>query len=196
MTLLTLRTTVRDILNEATASFWSDATINDALNEAQRVTAILAKCIEKTASVNTANGVRGVSFTDSHVEDAEYNGKALTRIKPKQIGTMPETTSDLGHFFEFDEKAMIDPIPGATLPLVLYTIGEPTAMSADGNSPSTPPVYDLALVYYAAAHCWLLEKNYAGYGFMLTLYHDEVAEVTSIARSRVVDSYADLKGEK
>jgi hypothetical protein len=196
MTLLTLRTTVRDILNEATASFWSDVTINEALNEAQRVTAILAKCIEKTAAVNTATGVRRVSFADAHIEDVEYNGKALTRIKPKQIGTMPETTADLGHFFEFDEKAMIEPIPGAIVPLVLYTIGEPTLMSADGNSPSTPLCYDLALIYYAVAYCWLLEKNYAGYGFMLALYHDEVATVTSIALSKVVDSYADLKGEK
>ena len=61
-TLENMRLRVRDLLNESTADFWTDAMLNRMLNDGERDVAIKGLCLTHIDSISTTSSTRTVAY--------------------------------------------------------------------------------------------------------------------------------------
>ena len=105
-TLANIRTEVRALLNEATASFWSDAQIDEWLAQASLDTSVKTHCVETTGTVTLVQGTveyalpttfANPAITDTEARVIQLYGAYLSnvgflRTRPQVWGHQQPTT--------------------------------------------------------------------------------------------------------
>ena len=151
---------VRDRLNEATASFYSDAQITRWLNSGENDVATKSLCYESIQSKSTSNGARTVAVTAIKVHHVEYvptgTNLGLIKINPLQLGHLPTDGVTPQYWFQWGQVIGIEPKPTATYTLNVYTSIFPTVALAAGTSePAISPEF-IPLMIDFAVFCGLI----------------------------------------
>jgi hypothetical protein len=139
-----LRSRLRTMLNESTATFWTDAQLNDAINQAESYIAEQALCIQNIDTAQTAATTRTVSFSGFKVAGVEYvppsgDPVSLKKITQSQVGRVKALGPFPQYFYEVGNATIgIEPKPNATYNLNLYINDFPTEMATDATVPSIP----------------------------------------------------------
>jgi len=149
-----LRTRVRDLLNESTATFFSDAEINRWLNDGERDIAIKSLCLEQIDQLSTTGSTRTVSYSAYKVKHLEYvptsgTPKGLVKIKPAHMGRLSGDNVPF-YWFESKNNVAIEPVPDGTYTLNAYVGDYPgSEMSLGPDIPEIPPDFRPLIVLYA-----------------------------------------------
>lgn len=190
---IVLRT--RDLLNEATALFYTDAQIQRWANDAVRELAAIGQCIQHIDSMNTTNGQRSVSVSGHKVEYIEYvaDGKGLLKIKPKQIGKFPFNGTSPQYWFEMGNTTVnMDPIPDATYALNGYVVDYPAVeMSANTDIPEIPPEFRPLTILYCVAMGLEKSKRYGAAAQVWGMYKNDLVHLIQDKIAFVPDSRGD-----
>lgn len=153
------RTRIRDLLNEATADFYTDAQINRWINDGERDIAEkgLALC-HIDASTDITVSTRAVAFTAHKVGFVEYTydtteGLGLKRITTNQVGKLAGSGTAPQRWFTIGTNIGVEPVPDAgTYDLNLYVYDYPSVeMSVDSAIPEIPPEFRPLLVLFGFA---------------------------------------------
>lgn len=157
-----LRTRIRDLLNEDSASFWTDAQINRLINDAERDIATYGQCIQNIDTANTSSATRTVAFTGYRVHYVEYSttGLGLPKILPNQLGRIPTDETTPQKWFESGTNIGIEPVPDDVYALNVYLADYPTSeMAADATEPTIPEHFQPLIVLHALANALKKEKR-------------------------------------
>ena len=195
-TLTNILVSVRAILAETTASFWTDAILTAYINEGQRVIAERGGVYRTTKTVNTTNLVRTVSFTGYKCLAVEYNSKALIKITPLQAGhTKLEDTGLVypQYWFEYGAVIGIDPIPADIYALTLYVADIPTDLSSGTDTPSIPYAFCELLTYYAVSRALEQDKKYGAAMQLMSMFNNELTFMSSALLPNVPSGIEDLR---
>lgn len=163
-----ITTRIRDLLNEAVANYWSDATIAVCINEAQRYLAVNYGAQQAIESLVTIAGNREVVFAGffaAHVEVADPSGlaKPLARISKAQYGRHHVEGPRPQYYYQEESNLIIDPEPNDTYSLTAYTLASSTDMATGAAVPSIAAIFIPALILLSTALCLKNELSEAGY---------------------------------
>jgi hypothetical protein len=181
-----LRTRIRDILNEDTAVFWTDAELNRYINDAERDIAIKAMCLQHIDSLATAAAgtmpftssglldsnivetyLRTVTFTGYRTQFLEYlesaaKGIGLNAIFTSLFGHTPSLGSAPVNWYGRRENLYIEPNPGSAYNLKAYVADYPSSeMAVNSDIPQIPPAFRPLIILYAVAMCLLKDRRVA-----------------------------------
>lgn len=172
-TATTARTQVRSLLNETTASFWSDTEIDNWIKEATENISAKALCIQDTDTfllvtsqyeytdlvTNGADGVVDIVKVWGCIylnPDDEYLG--LKRVLPMQISDLPHSTAGIPkYFYHFDNKIGIFPLPTSAENGDSVKIYFSKQSQTIGDLPNE---YQPLTFWYAAAMAYKKEHRY------------------------------------
>lgn len=163
----TIVTNARAYLNEATASFWSDAELLVWVNNAIIDVVTRSRCIETTENVTLVAAQAEYAITASYIgiTGAFYNDgttiKGLQRRAIKDIGTEEYSTVPI-YWYEWNGKIGIYPVATAATAgkiVTVYLISRPTAVIASGTIP-TPACYDRLLTIFVAAQGYKKDSQF------------------------------------
>ncbi len=182
----TARNQVRAILNEATASMWSDAEINAWLSEASIDISVRTGCyqfsdqvtlvtgqLEYTTLVTLgANGVSGAVVVWGMIYEGSENYLGLKRIHPSMISTLPHMAPGTPkYFYHFADKIGILPLASSAVSgdTVRFYFSKET-----DDITAIPDEYQPATFLYAASRAYLKEHRYAESNTMFKMYLEAV----------------------
>jgi len=193
-----MRTRVRDLLNEATASFWSDALINRLLNDGERDIATKALCLQHIDSGSTTNGTRTVSTTGYRPIYVEYSNLGLPLILPNQTGRRSGTGTAPQKWFESGSNIGIEPLPDTTYPLNIYVADYPSSeMSANPDIPQIPAQFRPLIVLYAFGNAIKKEYRIQQASYILKMYENELtftkSDIDFIPDGRSISTDKDVR---
>ena len=167
----TLINQVRDILVDTTDQAFTDAEILRYLNRGAKEFCATTGCLQSTVTINTDNSNFKFTLSASTtnllvVFDVEFNGVPLSRTYRHQVsfeygassGTPDNTTS----WYEFGGVLFIELVaPSATgsSALTVFYIRTPTEMSAVGSTFDFPGEWEPAIVNYAIAQCFAVQRD-------------------------------------
>jgi len=172
-TIAEIITDVRSLVNEATASFWSDAEITRWANKGQEIIGTETKCLSKyykhtliAADIVNTREIRMYSDYIA-IDDGGiiYNDKPLEQISLNALnehaGSWRETTGTPTRFYFRSDMIGFYPIPSAGAVVEYYGIERATELSG-----TTVPLsgdyravaFRQYIVDYAVAQCWY-KKN-------------------------------------
>jgi len=196
-TLENLITRIRDLLNEDTATFWSDTELIRIINDVVREIGILGKCIERTETISTTSGTRLTSYTSHTVVFAEYLGATplgLIRIHPKQVGHVPLNGTTPQYYFIKDGYVGIEPLPDATYSIRLYTLDYPSReMSINTELPELPEEYRPLIIPYALHLAIMKEGKIHPSQQLLSMFNNEMQYNYFLYNKITKDGYEDMK---
>lgn len=190
-TLTTLISEVRDLLNEDSADFWTDAQLTRFINDAERDIAIRSGCIKNIDSLTATANVRLVAFTGYKVGYLEYSttGLGLMKVLPGQLGRIPTEGVTPEKWFESGSNVGIEPIPGDTYSFNAYTNDYPSAeMSAGGNAPKVPSYAQFLIILDALASALEKEKRYSQATQVRSIYENGLEFLTNDIEEFVPES--------
>ncbi len=182
----TARAQVRAILNEATASFWSDAEINAWLAEASRDISLRTGCyqfsdqitlvvnqLEYTALVTGgASGVADAVMVWGLIYEGTENYLGLQRIHPSQVSTLPHLAPGTPkYFYYFADKIGILPLANSAVSgdtVRFYYSKETDAIA------NIPDEYQQATFLYAASRAYLKEHRYQESANLFKMYLEAI----------------------
>lgn len=165
-TLEGLRTRVRDMLNESTASFWTDAELNAFINDGIRTIAEISGSIQHIDALTTTNGTRTVSYTGYRMSNVLYKPasgtqSSLIEIDPLRDGNYRVNSTTPQFFWNGNAIIGIEPVPDATYNLDGYVNDVPTAdLTVDSQLPEIPPAFRPLIVDYACSRACIKEQNW------------------------------------
>jgi hypothetical protein len=121
-------TAVRDVLNEATASFWSDTQIENWIKEGTRNFSTKSLLAQTTGDITLVANQLSYDSTDeafianvlkihtAFYDDAGNNYKGLIKVEPEKIGNVATfTAGDPKYFCVFGKKIYIWPLTTASI---------------------------------------------------------------------------------
>jgi hypothetical protein len=200
-TLPSLITAVRDVVNDDSGGFWTDAEITRYLNDADKDIAIRSGCMKHidAASTSTHTG-SSLTFTSSRriVPDADddvymrsvtYVGHKISYLEYLITGTTSMGLyhiyyTNIGHlvlqsafpecWFEHGRNAYLDPVPDA-YSINEYVIDGPTgSMAESDDSPEVTTLYHELLIVYACAQCFHKIGRIDIYSYLMSIYVSEI----------------------
>lgn len=192
-TLSNIRASVRAILREATASFWTDAMLNAYINEAVSTIAIQGGCIRETKSLSTTPNERLISFDGYKCLAVEYNEIALIKITPLQSGHTQQDGIMPQYWYEFGDYIGIEPIPADTYSLTAYVVESPATLSGDSDTPEIPYALCGLITYYAAAMALYQDRKINAAAMLMSIFYSELDFMTKSILINVPDGYDDLR---
>lgn len=176
-----IRTRVRDILNESTATFWTDAELTAYINDGVRAIAEIGRCIQTiNTTAATVNGTRTVAFTGYSVEAVLYQPssgteKALVKTDELRFGRLQSNGTYPQFFAETGQYVAIEPIPDAAYNLDIYYYAAPTDMSGDADVPSVPLAYRQLIILYALYRAYMKERSFGAGMQCYQMFMNELA---------------------
>jgi hypothetical protein len=173
-TLTNLLVATRELLNEPTASFWTDATLTSNINEGMRVIAQTTGCYRTIQSVSTVGSTRLVSYTGYKCIAIEYNNIALIKITPVELGHVPLDGITPQYWFEEANKVGIEPIPPAIYSLTVYACAAPTDLSGASDVPVIPYSLCGLIPYYAAAKALYQDSKNGAAAQLMGMFNKEL----------------------
>lgn len=197
-TLLSLRTSVRDRLDEAVAIHWSDAQLNSWINEGARdiarrtetlqdkeVIAVLANTREYTipASVLRIHRAEFKVTGDNNIYPLEFRAfNAMDSIWWTQQGV---TTSTPLLYTVWgsnpNNKVVIYPVPAQAGALTLFVYRLPVVAEEDGDEVEVPGGWDDLCVDYAEYHALRRDRD-PRWQEAKTLYEERIADFYDLSR--------------
>lgn len=191
-------TNCRSLLNEATASFWTDAELLRYINDAERDIAITSGCIQKIDTVTTTNATRLVAFSGYKVVAVEYvptTGRPtyLMKITPKQLGHFTPASTYPERWFESGTNIGIDPLPNSTYTLRLYLVDYPSLeMSVNTQIPCIPPVFHSQIIQYVLYRALLKDKKIGAATQQFSIYRNDLLFNTMDKLYTIPDGYENM----
>jgi len=191
-----IRTATRDLLNEATARFWTDAELNGYINDGLREIAEFSGCIQNTDAKTTTASARTVSFDGYDIAAIEYKpttGRwtSLVQSDPLQnaqlVGTEPQ------RWFTGNGTATIEPTPDATYNLNFYVNDVGVELTADANTPAIPLAFRPLLIWYACYRAYQKEQNYGAANLYHQIYRNEMIYLTQDNITNVPTARSEMK---
>jgi len=181
------RTQVRALINETTASFWTDTEIDNWIKEATEAISSRALCIQDTDTfllvtsqyeytdlvTNGAAGVTDIVKVWGAIylnPDDEYIG--LKRIEPFQVSDLPHMKAGPPkYYYHFDDKIGIFPLPASgqngDSVKIYFSIQSQTI----GDLPNE---YQALTFLYAASMAYKKEHRYAESDKFYQMYLEEL----------------------
>jgi len=194
-TLSVLVTSVRYAVNEATASFWSDAEIGLYLNEGQEVFCTKTKCLAKyythTLEATDIKNDREIRLNSDFLAFAEggvtYEGEQIIQTSIKALdewsGDWRDDTGTPTRYYIRGDMIGFYPIPTAGDDIAYYGI-ERAATLADAVVPLSGDYRTIAfrthIRDYAVAKCWAKKREYTTAKWYKSLFDDGVKEANAI----------------
>jgi hypothetical protein len=195
--LLDIRTNVRDVLNEPTASKWSDAELTRLVNDAERDICIKTGCLDAVVSASTTNGSRLVSFTGHKVKYVEYVAATrigLQKISPKVLGHVKIDGITPQFWFQWGTSVAIEPMPTAVYALYLYVSQYPSVeMSGNTDTPSIPVNCHPLFVDYVLFRAYLKVKKFGMAGGHYQQYIIAAQSISGSYEKQMRDRVGDLQ---
>lgn len=199
-----LRTRSRDLINEATADFWTDAMLNRFAADGERDLAIKGLCIPNRDSISTTSSTRTVAFTGHEVGylSYSYTDGALTKelglkkILPTQTGHLSNNATTPQRWFRTGSNVGIEPRPDDTYTLIAYLADFPTTEITDAyDVPQIQPEFRPLLVLYMVARALEKEGKFAQSAQIHGMYMNELVhtrldkiEIAIDSRESMVDA--------
>ena len=194
-TLEDLRDRARDILNEDTADFWSDAQLTRLINDAEREIAIKAMCIQHIDSLSTSASTRVVAYSGYRCMFLEHlvsttEGLGLRKILPLNAGRQWEEGSTPQKWYESGSNICIEPILVATSNLNAYVVDYPAQeMSNNPDLPSIPPAYRPLIILYTLAQALKKEKRFSQSAHLRSVFEAELMHTRYDKSEIIPDSH-------
>ena len=191
-----VRTAVRDLLNESTAIFWTDAELNGYINDGLREIAEFTGCIQNVDAKTTTSSTRTVSFDGYDVANVEYiptTGRSTSLIQSdplrneQLVGTAPQ------RWFTGNGTVTIEPTPDATYNLNFYVNDVGVELTSDANTPAVPLAFRPLLVWYACYRAYQKEANYAAAGLYHQIYQSEMIYITQDNAMNIPNARSEMK---
>ena len=209
-TRLEFRTRARMLLNEAVPGLFTDAEMNDWINDGQRDVAFKAKCVETTAALTFAANTKTYVFTAAEVVSIHWNGLALEKITPKQAGHIKENGTDPQFFWTWGTNIYIHPTPAAGITVTTATAflaGEPDDMEIDSSTSNLPLIFQDLIILYVFYRGLLKAGKFQQAGSVYAIYLRELAfhqtndsgankEPDSMETSMIPSRYVQTQGQK
>jgi len=176
-------TQVRALLNESSASFWSDTELGNWIKEATEAISARALCIQDTDTfllvtsqyeytdlvTNGADGVTDIVKVWGAIylnPDGEYIG--LKRVEPFQISDLPHMKAGPPiYYYHFDDKIGIFPLPTSAENGDSVKVYFSKQSQTIGDLPNE---YQPLTFWYAAAMAYKKEHRYAESDKFYTMY--------------------------
>lgn len=192
---------VRSLLNEPTASYWTDAEIDLWIQEATMDISVKTLCVEKkntialvtntleyttlesgSVSIGTVVKVHAIIYND----DSTVH-KGLVKIHPRAIAHLPDIAASgvPSYYYHFAERIGFFPIPSAgengDSPIVYYS-------ARDETITNLPYYYQLAAIYYAVSMARKKQGMIAEANQFYAMYMNSLAFYRADLYERGVDS--------
>jgi hypothetical protein len=191
-TIANITLSVRALLRETTASFWSDAQLAVYVNEAVRTIAERVGAYRTTTTVDTVAATRTVSYTGYKCLAVEYNSKALIKITPLQIGHVKIDGVAPQYWFETANLIGIEPIPPLVYTLTLYLASIPVTVSG-ATLPSIPYALCSILKYYAVSRALAQDRKFAASNMFMGIFNSELEFMSQTLLPNIPDSTEDVR---
>lgn len=196
LTLTTVITSVRDLLNETTASFFTDAEITRWIGQASLDASTVGKCVEATTTIGMVTSTPSYSLPTDNVEVMHVEWvptrQGLRRITPSllgEAGTELEDDQPL-RWFEYAAQLWVEPLPSVT------AAGETVRVyysRATQDVTLLPDSYQLLAILYATAMGKAKDKRYAEMAALMQIYNNSLAFRKVELNARVPHADSDLK---
>lgn len=183
---------VRALLNETTAGFWTDAEIDTWTNDGQRDIATKALCIESKSTIATVNGTLEYAYTGIAVRSAGYLNKSLTKITPIQIGHPPANGTIPQFWYEWGGKIGILPVPDAVYTIDLYTAIDSVDMATGAATSNLPQLFRLPMILYGVYRALIKDRKFAQAAQVYSIYINEL----QFSRLDVIERKPDTRDSK
>lgn len=146
----TIRTAARELLNEATASFWSNTELDRWLNFGiQDINTVIRVESNSTTEGNTVAATSTISLGAGVIRifAARLNGNPLARTTIQELVALDADLSATGtptHYYQTRNSSTgvivvnLWPIPDAVYAYTIWTLNELAELSADNQSPALP----------------------------------------------------------
>ena len=169
-----LTTRIRDLLNEASESYWLDTTIANCINRAQRILAVNYGAQQAIESLTCTIDDRAVAITGffvAHVEVYNPAGKydPLSRISKAQYGRRALMGGQPQYYYQEESNVIIDPEPKEAFSLTAYTFTTSTDMTSGSATPSIASIFIPSLILMSTAFCMQTELSDVGYQALLEI---------------------------
>lgn len=206
LTLSDATTEVRDLLNEATAVFWSDAQIQKWIKEGVRIFSSKTLMVEDTQDLDplVADQLVYSSGDETWIGDVMeiysalyYDGtsrwKGLIKVHPRQLGNLALSTAGPTKYYALhDRKIYLWPVPNATIVAAGAKITFLFSMESDDITAMTDEYQHLPIIY-AAAKAKQKDMKFAEAAALLSQFFQEIAFERNDKHSREVDSLDKFK---
>lgn len=136
-------TKARYYLNEATASFWSDAELLQWLNDGQIDIVARTHCLEGTETETIVTGTNQYAISTSYITVKGVIYNSVQSLRKGSIEHMGDTT-DVGepaYYFTWDNNLMVYPSPDSGVSgysLVTYLVEKPTPLASTASTVAIP----------------------------------------------------------
>ncbi len=178
LTLATILTSVRDLLNESTAAFYTDAEITRWITQATLDISTVAQCIETTTTVTMVTSTPTYALPAPTVDVKHVvwtpTRQALRKITPSLQG---EAATDLEddqplRWYVWGTQLYVEPLPSVTAAgqevIVYYAY-------ASQDVTLLPDSYQLLAIWYATMMGCGKNKQYAAMASYFSLYANGLA---------------------
>lgn len=186
-------TEVRSLINETTASFWTDAQLQEWLDQGISDIAARTGCIDDSdtfllvtsqyeytdlvtdgaAAVSDITKVWGCIYLNP---DDRYIG--LKRILPSQIADLPHMQSGPPvYYYHFNDKIGILPLPTSAEngdSVKIYFSKNPSAATLELRIAELPSEYHNAMLWYCASQAHKKEHRYVASDKFYQMYLEEL----------------------
>jgi hypothetical protein len=183
----------RYLLNEATASFWTDAILTSYANEAIRVMTESSGCARNTTTITTVALTRTVPIYCHKCLALEYAGKSLIKITPLQAGHAKLDGAAPQYWFEFGGYVGIEPVPAEAYALTMYYIDKPTELSLTTDVPNIPYSLHGLIQYYVVSRALEQDKKPAEAMQYMNMFRNELDFMSKNLLINVPDGQNDLR---
>ena len=194
-----IRYRVRTILNELTASLWTDSCLNRIIDDANKDSAIKGACIVNTDTITTVASSRFVPIMGYLVKAVEYlpstgSKYCLVKITPNMVGHVTLNGSAPQYWYQWGKQIGIEPVPNAAYNLSVSVIDFPAGeMTSDADEPDVPASFQTILAYYTVYKALLRSGKYSSSAMMYKQYLHALSETKNTYVDTIPDGYLNFR---
>ena len=206
LTLAGAITEVRDLLNEASVAFWTDAQITKWIQEGTRIFSSKTLMVEDTQVLDPlVDGQLSYSVLDETwiadtmeiyaaiYFDGTSKYKGLIKVHPRQIGNLALSTSGPTKYYTFhDRKIYLWPVPSATIIAANANITFLVACESDDITAIEDEYQHLPIVY-ACAKAKQKDQKFAEANALFSQFYSDASFERKDKHAREVDSLDKFK---
>lgn len=200
LTLATALTEVRNVLNEATAVFWSDTQIQNWIKEGCRTFSSKTLMVEETGTLTLA--ATTVKYTSSDAaflanmlepysvlyDDGSNVYKGLVKVHPRQIGNLATRTAGPPKYYaQHDRNLYIMPLTSATIVAAGGTLSVLYSKITEDITDISDEYQHLPVIY-AIAKAKQKDQKFAEANNLFQQFYQEVNFERQDKHAREVDS--------
>ena len=206
LTLSDAVTEVRDLLNEASAVFWSDTQIENWIKEGTRIFSSKTLMVEDTQDLDPliADQLSYSSSDETWIGDMiepyaaiYYDGsskwKGLIKVHPRQLGNLALGTSGPTKYYTMhDRKLYVFPVPNATIVAAGAKITMLFSKESEDITDLTDEYQHLPIVY-ACGKAKQKDQKFGEAWSLMSQFFQEIEFERSDKHAREVDSLDKFK---